>query len=137
LDLGQVERLAKRGWTDAEMAEFFGVDRATWYRWKASDDAFCDALKDWKAEADARVERSLYERAIGYEHPDVHVSSFRGKVTLTPIVKRYPPDTTAMIFWLKNRDTDNWRDKQEVDHGGQVEVRGLSDFYNGNAKPSS
>lgn len=122
LDLTQVERLARKGWTDEEMAAFFEVDRATWYRWKAKDQRFCDALKDWKQEADSRVERSLYERAIGYEHPDMHVSSYQGQVSLTPIQKKYAPDTAAAIFWLKNRDPENWRDKQEVERTDRVTV---------------
>lgn len=114
LDLKRVEALAKRGWTDEEMARFFEVATSTWYRWKAEDAKFSEALKNWKDEADARVERSLYERAIGYEHPDVHASNYQGTVTLTPIQKKYPPDTTAAIFWLKNRQPDQWRDKQEI-----------------------
>lgn len=123
LDLRQVEKVARKGWTDAEMADFFGVDRATWYRWKAEDEKFCDALKSWKAEADARVERSLYERACGFSHPDTHVSNYQGDVTLTPIVKHYPPDTTAAIFWLKNRDPQNWRDRQDHEHSGSLTIR--------------
>ena len=122
LDLKQVEQLARKGWTDAEMARFFEVDRATWYRWKAQDDKFCDALKEWKRQADARVERSLYERAIGYEHPDVHISNYQGAVTLTPIQKFYAPDTTAAIFWLKNRDPENWRDKQDIEQVSRIDL---------------
>lgn len=119
LDLKQVERLARKGWTDEEMAAFFEVDTRTWLRWKAADEEFCQALKEWKDEADSRVERSLYERANGYSHPDVHISNYQGDVTITPIIKHHAPDTTACIFWLKNRDPKNWRDKVDVNHGGQ------------------
>ena len=122
LDLTQVEKVARKGWTDEEMADFFGVDRRTWYRWKADDEEFCHALKQWKDEADERVERSLYERAMGYSHPDVHVSNFQGEITLTPLTKHYPPDTTAAIFWLKNRRPEQWRDKQEHAHTGNISV---------------
>lgn len=116
LNLKQVEGLARKGWTDREMAAHFEVDERTWLRWKAEDEKFCQALKVWKDEADSRVERSLYERATGYSHPDVHASSYQGSVTLTPIVKHYPPDTTAMIFWLKNRQPAQWRDKVDHEH---------------------
>ena len=70
LDLTKVKKVASKGWTDMEMADFFDVDRSTWYRWKGKHEEFCDSLKEWKAEADARVERSLYERACGYSHPE-------------------------------------------------------------------
>lgn len=125
LDLKQVKRLAEKGWTDEEMAAFFEVSTRTWLRWKATDEKFCQALKEWKGHADARVERSLYEKAIGFEHPDVHVSNYQGTVTLTPIQKRYAPDTTAAIFWLKNRQPEKWRDKQEVEHGGEINHTGV------------
>lgn len=121
LDLAKVEKLAKKGWTDQEMADFFEVDRATWYRWKGTYDEFCDSLKQWKDEADEKVERSLYELATGYSHPDTYFSTYEGEVTATPYVKHYPPNATAGIFWLKNRKPEQWRDKQEHDHttGGQ------------------
>ncbi len=71
-----------------------------------------------KEAPDNRVERSLYNRAVGYSHPDVHVSNFQGQVTLTPITKHYPPDVAAAFIWLKNRRPDLWRDRQEVAHTG-------------------
>jgi hypothetical protein len=74
LDMAMVGKLARMGWTDAQMADFFGVDERTWHRWKADDEAFCQSLKAGKEEADARVERCLFERATGYSHPDVHTA---------------------------------------------------------------
>lgn len=125
LDLKQVEKLARKGWTDLEMARFFEVDPATWYRWKAADEAFCEALRDWKVEADAQVERSLYERAKGYSHDAVKIFMPKGATqpVYAPYVEHYPPDTTAMIFWLKNRQPERWRDKQEMEHGGNLAVQ--------------
>ena len=118
IDLEQVEKLARKGWTDLEMAEFFGMDVRTWYRWKGSDPAFCQALKGWKDEADAKVERSLYERAKGYSHPAVKIFLPSGaeKPVVVDYVEHYPPDTTAAIFWLKNRKPEEWRDKQDHMH---------------------
>lgn len=113
LDLKQVEMLAKKGWTDNEMSEFFQVDRATWYRWKNRHPEFCDALKHWKDSADEVVERSLFERATGYAHPEDKIFMHEGEERVVPTVKHYPPDSTAMIFWLKNRKPEEWRDRQE------------------------
>jgi hypothetical protein len=98
-----------------ELADFFGCGIPTMYRWRAEHPEFQNAIKVGKAELDERVERSLYQRAVGYSHPDVHVSNYQGEVTLTPIVKHYPPDVAAAFIWLKNRRPEKWRDKQEID----------------------
>ena len=118
----QAEKLCKLGATDIEIADFFSVNVATIHRWKSDHPEFCDAIKSGKVEADDRVVRSLYARAIGYEHDDVDIRAIEGKVVKTPIRKLYPPDTTAAIFWLKNRDPEQWRDKQEIKHSGAVTV---------------
>lgn len=109
----QAKFLADKGCTDLEVAAFFEVALSTVSLWKLKHPEFSEALRLGKAEADSRVERALFERATGYSHPDTHVSSYLGEVTLTPVMKHYPPDSTAMIFWLKNRKPENWRDKPE------------------------
>lgn len=109
----QAEKLCKLGATDVELADFFEVSVATLYRWKNEFPEFCDALKSGKEVADERVERSLYHRATGYTFDSVHFSSFQGQVTATPYREHVPPDTTAMIFWLKNRRSAEWRDRTE------------------------
>lgn len=110
----QAEKLANLGATDREIADFFGVEERTLHRWKADHPDFCHALKVGKASADERVEQSLYRRALGYSHDDTHFSSYEGVVTATPYVKHHPPDTTAAIFWLKNRKPAEWRDVREI-----------------------
>lgn len=114
----QAAKLAALGATDREVAEFFDVDERTLNRWKHQHQEFCQSLKVGKEAADERVEQSLYRRAIGYTQDDTHFSSYEGVVTQTPYVKQVPPDTTAAIFWLKNRKPAEWRDKQEVEHTG-------------------
>jgi len=114
----QAEKLCKLGATDIELADFFEVEVRTLYRWKAENVAFCQALKAGKEEADDRVERSLYARANGYEHDEVDIRVVAGGIVKTPIRKYYPPDTTAAIFWLKNRRGGEWRDLKAVEVGG-------------------
>jgi hypothetical protein len=120
----QAKKLCLLGATDRELADFFGVSEQTLNTWKTQHPEFLESLKVGKEQADQRVERSLYQRAVGYSHPDVHISNFQGDVTITPIVKHYPPETTAGIFWLKNRRPEEWRDR--VEHtgkdGGPIEV---------------
>jgi hypothetical protein len=122
----QAEKLCKLGATDMEIADFFEVDVRTLYRWKAEHEGFCQALKSGKDQADERVERSLYARATGYEHDDMDIRVVEGVVVQTPIRKHYPPDTTAAIFWLKNRRAAEWRDKVQQEmtgaDGGPVQI---------------
>jgi len=122
--LEQAKKLAVLGLTDAELADFYGVSIRTYMRWKASKPEFCHALKAGKAIADARVERKLYERAIGCKTNAVKIMNIRGKVVSVTYVIEHPPDTTACIFWLKNRDPENWREKIEVDHRHQFKFIG-------------
>lgn len=110
----QAEKLCRLGATDIEIADFFDVEVRTLYRWKGEHEQFCQALKAGKEISDERVERSLFARANGYEHDEVDIRVVGGAIVQTPIRKYYPPDTTAAIFWLKNRRPDLWREK--VDH---------------------
>lgn len=106
----QAEKLCRLGATDIEIADFFEIDARTLYRWKGENEEFCQALKAGKGFSDERVERSLFSRATGYEHDEVDIRVIGGEVIQTPIRKFYPPDTTAAIFWLKNRRPEEWRE---------------------------
>lgn len=106
-------KLCKLGATDKELADFFGVSEATLNTWKNQFPEFLESLKAGKEIADAQVAEKLFQRAMGYSHPDSHICTIQNQVVITPIVKHYPPDTTAAIFWLKNRRSDLWRDKTE------------------------
>jgi hypothetical protein len=123
----QAEGLCKLGATDQELADFFEVDVRTIYRWKATHDNFCQAIKAGKVEADDRVERSLFARANGYEHNEVDIRVVGGEIVQTPIRKFYPPDTAACIFWLKNRRKEQWRDKIEYEHSGSIDMENMTD----------
>jgi len=115
----QATSLAKYGATDREIAQELGVSEATLHRWKHSHPEFCEALKVGKGQADARVVQSLYRRATGYSYDAVKILQNNGRPVIVPYVEHVPPDTTACIFWLKNRDRENWRDRQEMEHSGK------------------
>lgn len=123
-------KLGKFGATDAEIADFFDVDVRTIYRWKNTHPEFCQALKVGKDEADDRVERSLYQKAIGYEQDEVKIFMPAGADTpvYAPYVAKIAPDTTAGIFWLKNRRPADWRDKQEHELSGTVQMTPVINF---------
>lgn len=116
----QARKLCLLGATDQEIADFFEVEVRTIYRWKAEHDEFCQSLKAGKEVADERVERSLFQKAIGYEQEEVKIfmpAGAEGPV-YAPFRAKVAPDTTAAIFWLKNRRPDLWRDKQQTELTG-------------------
>ena len=112
----QAYQLCLLGATDAQIADFFGVCETTINTWKTQHQEFSEALKRGKFIADANVAESLYRKACGYSHEDTENKVVNGEIVKVPITKHYPPDTTACIFWLKNRQRKIWRDKQEVEH---------------------
>lgn len=116
----QAAKLCKLGASDADLADFFGVTTVTIWRWSGQHSAFCSALKIAKEFADQKVARSLYQKAIGYEYDAVKIFQYEGQPVIVPYREKVAPDTTACIFWLKNRQRDQWRDKQEVEHSGEV-----------------
>lgn len=113
----QAEKLCNLGATDADLADFFGVATRTIERWKGEHEEFCRALKDAKEVADQRVERSLYQRAVGYQVDSVKI--FMPAGAAEPVYAEFrenvQPDVTAAIFWLKNRKGDVWKDKKDVE----------------------
>lgn len=125
--VGQAEKLCKLGATDAEMADFFQVTISTISLWKVKHAEFSEALKLGKEVADRRVEEALYNRALGYSHEDTDIRVVDGAIMETPMIKHYPPDTTAAIFWLKNRRPDEWRDKRDVEHSGAIKLEDMTD----------
>lgn len=113
--------LALLGKTDAEVAELLNVNIDTIHEWDRAHPEFSATRAEGKEVADAKVAASLYHRAIGYEHDDVHVSTYEGDVTLTPIRKYYPPDYSSAALWLSNRQGGKWKLKtssQQLDKDG-------------------
>lgn len=110
----QVERLCKLGATDKEIADFFEVVESTINLWKIEHPEFSESIKKGKVIADVTVADSLFKRANGYSHADVDIKMYEGEIIETKLIKHYPPDTAAAIFWLKNRQKKKWRDKIET-----------------------
>jgi transcriptional regulator with XRE-family HTH domain len=106
----QAKELYAEGLTDRELAEAFGVSRSTIFRWRAAHPEFAEATRLGKDVADDRVERALYERAIGYDEEAVSVSLPAG--AKEPVIVRYKrevrPDPTATRQWLRARRPAVW-----------------------------
>ena len=121
----EARRLAMLGATDTEMASFWEVTEQTLNNWKRAHPEFFESLKAGKLEADGRVAQSLFRRALGYEHEAVKILQYEGAPVIVPYTEKYPPDTTAAIFWLKNRRKADWRDKTDHEHTGTVSLAQL------------
>jgi len=112
----QAAKLCRLGAIDKDLADFFGVNVATIQRWKIKYPEFRDSINKDKAYSNGKVKEALFKRACGYSHEEDKIFNDSGVPLVVPTIKHYPPDTAAAFIWLKNRDPDNWRDKQEVQH---------------------
>lgn len=153
----KVKQLSKLGATEREMAHFLDVDEATFRRWKHEHPKLCAAVKLGKGPPNRRTEMSLFHRANGYshdaeeivpyDHKEIEYEAdgktvkkviFEKRILRVPIVKHYPPDTTAGIFFLRNRERQKWQNfkaveistppgkplQTEVHHTGEPELIG-------------
>lgn len=130
--------LAMKGATDAEIADAMGISRMTLSRWSKNKDdkgnvvltSFGEALQDGKSAADARVEKKLYERCIGYDVEeeekviDVNKDGSSKIGRITSRKKHVPPDTMAIMYWLNNRkrSTGEWSQRQDVNLSGSLDT---------------
>ena len=110
----QAYKLCLLGATDKEIATFFNTTEQTINNWKKDHPTFFESLKKGKGAADSKVAEKLYQRALGYSHPEDKIFNANGQPLIVPTMKHYPPDSTAAIFWLKNRRKEDWRDRQEL-----------------------
>jgi hypothetical protein len=109
------------GATNVELGKLFSVSAQTIDAWMKAHPKFLDAIKAGREDADSRVARALYHRAIGYSHPAVKILSVSGgpgagsSIEEVPYIEHYPPDTKAAQLWLNNRQPERWRDRREVE----------------------
>lgn len=121
-----VEYMAAAGMTDKQMAARIGISEASFNVWKQQHKEFLESLKDGKKKADDRVEKSLYKNAVGYNykaHKPMSVSDGNGEgshVEIVDYTEHVPAQTVAQIFWLKNRRPTQWRDRQQIEHSGEI-----------------
>ena len=110
-----LEGWARDGLTDEQIAGNIGINTSTLYDWKNKFSEISEALKKGKEVVDIQVENALLKRALGYELQETRVEkSDKDGTKIIQTLKHIPADTTAQIFWLKNRRPDKWRDKPEI-----------------------
>ena len=137
--VNQAKLLYEGGFTDIKAAQFFKVSRGTIYAWQKEFPDFSAAIQAGKDYFDSKkTEKSLLKRATGFYYTEVTRESARvvvrgekgvllvndePKMVITKKVRKYVvPDTGAAIFWLKNRNSDRWKDAQQHEHMGQVTI---------------
>lgn len=112
----KIEGWARDGLIDKEIAERIGVNERTFTRWKTDHPQIMSVLKKGKEVIDRQVENALLKRALGYMTTEIKKEILPdGSKKVTETVKEVAPDTTAQIFWLKNRKPSEWRDRPKVD----------------------
>ncbi|GAA5395219.1 hypothetical protein BOVMAS34_12480 [Streptococcus uberis] len=116
-----IEGWARDGLTEEQIANNIGISRSTLNEWKKKFSDISDTLKQSKEIADRQVENALHKTALGFYYEEDMVTN-QGDVVR---VKKYSkPNTTAQIFWLKNRKPADWRDKQEIEQTNtNIEIR--------------
>lgn len=134
--LPEIEQMARDGYRDEDIAKKLGVSRQTIHAWKGKYEDFAEALRKGKEVVDAEIENKLLDNARGYtfwEETQELVKERNeqtGRIeevlkTVKRVKKHIKGDTTAQIFWLKNRKPDAWRDKNHIEHSGGIGVNGL------------
>lgn len=94
----QIEDCLARGMTKAMAARELGVCVRTVRNWELRHPEFLAAVESGSAHADSVVQEALWKVSTGYKNGEVY----------------YPPNITGMIFWLKNRRPDEWRERKEI-----------------------
>lgn len=125
-NLLKIEAWARDGLTDQQIAHNMGVAYSTFRKWRDDYKAISAVLKRGKEVVDIEVENKLYKNAMGFHYEEV--KTYIEEVNGVPkerkeIFKRYAqPNTTAQIFWLKNRKPNEWRDRQQIEHSGNIDI---------------
>ena len=125
---------ARDGLTDEQIASNIGISRSTLGEWRKKYPDISDTLKREKEIIDVQVENALLKRALGYTFTETtreRVNDYDPdtgekigthlEITKT-VEKEVQPDTTAQIFWLKNRKPETWRDKKDIGVEGSLKT---------------
>ena len=123
-----LEGWARDGLTDEQIANNIGISRSTLFEWRKNNQDISNALKKGKEIVDIEVENALLKRALGYTYKEVTKEQVKNPTTgnyemmiTKEVTKEVQPDTTAQIFWLKNRKPEKWRDKVEVEKAEKIQ----------------
>ena len=132
----RIEGWARDGLTEEQIAKNMGVSRSTLSDYKVKYPDILRAIKNSKEVADREVENALFNKATGYtvklkkpmkvRHVEYDEQTGRKiaeyeRIEYIEEEVHVPADTTAQIFWLKNRKSNEWRDKVAVTDESSLE----------------
>jgi len=131
----KIEGWARDGLVNEQIADEIGIHPSTLYDWQKKYPEIAEVLKRGKDVIDRKVENALLKRALGYKYEEITYEKTEvmgidevGNMDMIPgtkiktVIKEVIPDTTAQIFWLKNRKPEQWRDKRDIDVKGNMEI---------------
>lgn len=124
----KIEGWARDGLTDEQIARNIGVSVSTLNNWKIKYVEILESLKRGKEVVDRQVENALLKRALGYTYEEI---TYEGGVETKRVVKEVVPDTTAQIFWLKNRKREAWADRQNIELSQPIDdsIKEMEDYF--------
>lgn len=132
----EVEAWCRDGLTKEQIAQKLGIHIATLCEYQNKYIEFSEALKRGREVADIVIENALFKRALGYKYKEAKKESYqvegsdRVAIKEVEIIKEVPGDTTAQIFWLKNRRPELWNDRRIVENTGTLDINNKHDFSN-------
>ena len=124
----KIQGWARDGLIDEQIAHNMGITTKTLYEWKNKYGEISEALKKGKEVIDRQVENALLKRALGYAYDE---TTYENGVETKRVTKEVAPDTTAQIFWLKNRKPAEWRDKIEQQQTVTIQDDGFLEALKG------
>lgn len=134
----KIEGWARDGLTEEQIADNMGIGYSTLQTWKTKYQDIKDTLKKGKEVVDRQVENALLKRALGYEYiettreavKDPDTGEIKMRVT-KEVTKQVVPDTTAQIFWLKNRKRDQWTDRQNIEISKPIDdsIKEMEEYF--------
>jgi glycerophosphoryl diester phosphodiesterase len=118
------KEFAREGFVDIEIAKKLGISRASYYNYQLKYPEFRDAIIEGKIPVDIEIEDSLIKKAKGYyyeeKHTEIEIVNGEPKPKLIKTIKKHvPASDTAIIFWLKNRKPERWKDRSGIDHSSK------------------
>ena len=120
---------AQRNLDLAEVAHQIGVPVEQFRAWLREHPDMAGAVAEGQRTADAHVVQALFKRATGYEFETSESTVVRGKskeikkFKLKKFQHHAPADVRAIIFWLKNRLPDQWRDRPPAHRPPEIIAR--------------
>ena len=137
----KIKGWARDGLSEEQIAYNMGISLVTLFRWKKKSEKISKVLKEAKDVADRKVENALFKSAIGYSYNETTrerkfnpITEKYEMVTTKIVHKQVLPNTTAQIFWLKNRKQEEWRDRRQVEDHIAFENDGFIEALKKNAE---